>query len=83
MPLLCVTHLAPVGIIVTGEIVALIPCSVSVISNVVLIGVPVVFTVKKYKPFCGFSVDSNPFGCYIVGCSLSAISNPCSARSCC
>ncbi len=34
----------------TGEIVALMPCSVSATSNRVLIGVPGVFTVKKYKP---------------------------------
>ena len=29
MSLLCVTNLAPVGVIVTGEIVALMPCSAS------------------------------------------------------
>ena len=46
MSLLCVTHVAPVGVIVTGEIIALISCSVSEISNLALIGVPVVFIVK-------------------------------------
>ena len=46
MLLLCVTRLAPVGVIVTGEIIALIPGSVSEISNLALIGVPVVFVGK-------------------------------------
>ena len=46
MSSLCVTHLAPVGVIVTGEITALIPCSVSEAPNLVLIGTPVVFIVR-------------------------------------
>ena len=46
MSLSRVTHLAPVGVIVTGEIAALIPWCVSTMSNGVLIGVPVVFTVR-------------------------------------
>ena len=60
MSLLFVTHLASVGTTVTGEITALIPCSVSEMSNLVLIGALAAVIVWKYKPLFGFNIASNP-----------------------
>ena len=63
----CVTHSGPVGVIVTGDTVARMPCDVSHMSSFMLLGIGLMLTVRKYSPCCCFSVASKPLVLVIVG----------------